>query len=192
MAYGHPRLDPTESRRGSQLSENVRCLDCQSGSVTSIAMTTSQTHWLIFATFAGPVIGAILAAGIVGMVIRLTRAKEQRIHHVGVSGSDIYNRGVPLDEGQFREVFAAFQAELDTLKPPAERDKWQEAQAGAAHRRLAVISGTFPELFPILANADDAWHWYAENNAYATGDLRQHHGWRLMPGLQVDTRARPG
>jgi hypothetical protein len=40
-------------------------------------MTPSQTHWLIFATIAGPVLGALLAAGIVGLVIRLAHTRAQ-------------------------------------------------------------------------------------------------------------------
>jgi len=150
-------------------------------------MTASQTHWLIFATFTGPIVGAILAAGIVGLMIRLTRARAQQIKHVAVSGTDLYHRGVPLDEAQFREVFAAFEAELATLKPPAERDQWQNAQAAAAHHRLAVITGTFPQPYPIRANVDDAWRWYAEKSAYQTGDLQRRHGWRLLPGFRIST-----
>jgi len=34
------------------------------------------------------------------------------VKHVAVSGADLYHRGVPLDETQFREAFAEMQAEL--------------------------------------------------------------------------------
>ncbi len=41
------------------------------------------------------------------------------MRHVPARGTDLYRNGVPLTETQFREVFVAYQAELDELPPPA-------------------------------------------------------------------------
>jgi hypothetical protein len=102
---------------------------------------------------------------------------------VPVSGADIYHRGVPLYEAQFRDAFAAMQAELDELGPQAERNEWQLKQGYAAINRLSMLTGTFPQAFPIRSNVDDAWQWYADNNSYVIIDLPQRHGWRLLsPG----------
>lgn len=39
--------------------------------------------------------------------------------------------------------------------------------------RFSMLTGTFPNAFPMLGDADMAWTWYAENNRYATGATRQ-------------------
>jgi hypothetical protein len=62
----------------------------------------------------------------------LAGARARRIKHVPVDGAELYANGVPMDEAQFRAAFAAYQAELDTLSPTAERDEWQLAQQRAA------------------------------------------------------------
>jgi hypothetical protein len=53
----------------------------------------------------------------------LARARARRVKHVPVTGTELYANGVPLDEAQFREAFAAMQAGLDELSPPAERNQ---------------------------------------------------------------------
>ena len=83
---------------------------------------------------------------------------------------------------QFRAAFAAYQAELDALPPPAERNEWQRARQVAASQRLAVITGTHPHAFPNLGEPDLAWAWYRDNNPYATAALPRHGRFRLPPG----------
>ena len=140
--------------------------------------------WLLVIV-AGGVPGAVVASflnpGIRPAILTLARARAQRVRYVPVDGAELYANGVPMDEAQFRAAFAAYQAELDTLSPPAERDAWQTAQANAAIQRLAVITGTHPNTFPNLGDPDDAWAWYRDNNPYATERLPQRHGFRLLP-----------
>jgi hypothetical protein len=57
----------------------------------------------------------------------------------------------------------------------------------AAAQRLAVIAGTHPQTFPNLSDPDQAWEWYRDNNPYATADLSQHHGFRLLPPGEIAT-----
>lgn len=127
-----------------------------------------------------PVVVSSVVAGVIGYVVSpsftkgllaLARARAQRVQHVPVSGTDLYNNGVPLTEEQFREVFAAMQAELDELSPPAERGEWELKRQYAAVNRLSLLAGMYPHAFPMLGNADDAWDWYKDNNPYATADL---------------------
>jgi hypothetical protein len=88
-----------------------------------------------------------------------------------------------MDEAQFRAAFAAYQAELDELPPPAERDAWQTARQNAACQRLAVITGTHPNAFPNFGDPDQAWNWCRDNNPYAAGRLPRRYGFRLLsPG----------
>ena len=100
---------------------------------------------------------------------------------------ELYGNGVPMDEAQFRAVFAAYQAELESLPPPAERDQWQIAQQIAASRRLAVLTGTDPHGFPNLGDPGQAWEWYRDNNGYATGLLPLRLTWRLLPPGEIAT-----
>jgi hypothetical protein len=86
-----------------------------------------------------------------------------------------------MDEAQFRAAFVAYQAELDELPPPAERNEWGMKRQFAAAQRLAVITGTHPQAFPNLGNPDHAWECYRDNNPYATIDLPRRHGFRLLP-----------
>jgi hypothetical protein len=74
-----------------------------------------------------------------------------------VSGTDLYACGVPLTETQFREVFAAYQSELDELQPPADRTAWEMKRQFAAAQRLAVLTGTHPHAFPNVGDTDQAW-----------------------------------
>ncbi|MDQ2814660.1 MAG: hypothetical protein M3Z75_23075 [Actinomycetota bacterium] len=136
----------------------------------------NTTEWLITATVAGPVIAAFLTAGFTGAIRGLAEARAQRIKHVPVSGADLYAHGVPLTEAQFREVFAAYQSELDELPPPADRTEWDLKRQYAAVQRLAVLTGTHPQTFPNVGDADQAWGWYAANNPYASAELPRVHG----------------
>lgn len=90
------------------------------------------------------VIGALLSPGVGKGLVTLAGARARRIKHVAVDGADLYANGVRMDEAQFRAVLAAYQAGLDELSPPAERDAWRRAQQVAASQRLAVITGTHP------------------------------------------------
>jgi hypothetical protein len=90
------------------------------------------TSWLIVATVAGPVADALVTPGFTRAVLRLARSRAQRVQHVEASGADLYNDGVPLTETQFREAWAAMQAELDQLPPAAERNDWQLKRQYAA------------------------------------------------------------
>src|SRR5258708_38844518 len=95
--------------------------------------------WLL--TVASLVIGNLIAPSVGSGLRALASARVRRVKHVPVDGAELYASGVPMDEAQFRAVFAAYQAELDALPPPAERNKWQTAQQIAASQRLAVITG---------------------------------------------------
>jgi hypothetical protein len=127
------------------------------------------TEWLIAATVAGPILATLAAPGFTGAVFQLVRAREQRVKHVEVSGTDLYELGVPMAEGQFREMFAAYRAALDELPPPKDRTEWDMSRQFAAAQRVAVLTGTHPNAFPNLGDPDKAWQWYAENNPYVTG-----------------------
>ena len=134
------------------------------------------------------VIGALLSPSVGKGLLILAGARARRIKHVPVDGAELYANGVPMEESQFRAAFAAYQAELDALPPPVERNEWQMKQQFAATQRLAVITGTHPHAFPNLADPDQAWEWYRDNNPYATAaDLSQHHGFRLLPPGEIAT-----
>jgi hypothetical protein len=98
----------------------------------------NTTNWLIIATAAGPIVATLVAPGFISAVLKLAKARAQRIEHVPVSGTDLYACGVPLTEAQFREVFAAYQSELDELPPPADRSYWEMKRQFAAAQRLAA------------------------------------------------------
>jgi len=146
------------------------------------------TTWLILSTaVVGPACGALFAPGFTRALLALARARARRVKHVPASGADLYYRGVLLDEAQFRQAFAAMQAELDELGPQAERNEWQLKQGFAAINRFSVLAGTYPQAYPVRSNADDAWEWYAENNRYVTEEFPQRHGWRLLPPGTIET-----
>jgi hypothetical protein len=127
------------------------------------------------------VIGGLLSPSVGKGLLMLTAARARRIKHVPVDGAELYANGVPMNEAQFRAAFAAYQAELGALSPPAERDDWQLAQQYAAVQRLAVLTGTHPQSFPNIGSQDRAWDWYRDNNPYATGALPRNHALRLLP-----------
>ena len=72
----------------------------------------------------GAVLGAVLSPVMAKALLALARARAQRVMHVPASGTHLYTNGVPLTEEQFREAFAAMNADLDRLPPPAERSEW--------------------------------------------------------------------
>jgi hypothetical protein len=133
------------------------------------------------------IIGALLSPSAGKGLVTLAGARARRIKHVLVDGAELYANGMPMDEAQFRAAFAAYQAELDALPPPAERDAWQTAQQVAASQRLAVITGTHPHAFPNLGDPDQAWEWYRDNNPYVTAALPRRHRFRLLPPGEIAT-----
>ena len=131
------------------------------------------------------VIAALLSPSVGKGLLSLARVRARRIKHVRVDGADLYTSGVPMDEVQFRAVFGAYQAELDELAPPAERNEWQMKRQFAAAQRLAVITGTHPQAFPNLGDPDQAWEWYRDNNPYSTADLPRRHVFQLAPPGEI-------
>jgi hypothetical protein len=106
---------------------------------------------------------------------------------VPVSGAHLYTYGVPLTDEQFREAFAAMNADLGRLPPPAERSDWEMQEQYAAVNRSSVLTGRFPHAYPIRDSADDAWAWYHENNPYATPDPLRGTGRRSQPPGAIAT-----
>jgi hypothetical protein len=135
------------------------------------AAVSTSDRWLIAATFIGPILGALAATGLISGLLRLAKARAQRVEHVAASGADLYLYGVPLTEAQFREAFRSLQAELDQLPPPAERSEWDSDRGYHAINRFSMLTGTFPQPFPLLGDIDQAFDWYAANNRYATRSL---------------------
>ena len=133
------------------------------------------------------VLGGLLSPSVGKGLLILAGARARRIKHVPVDGAELYANGMPMDEAQFRGAFTAYQAELEALAPPAERDAWQTAQQYAAAQRLAVITGNHPDVFPNLGDPDQAWEWYRDNNPYATAELPRRHGFRLLPPGDIAT-----
>lgn len=130
-------------------------------------------------------ITALLSPSVGKGLVTLAKARTRRIKHVPIDGAELYANGMPMDEAQFRSAFGAYQAELDMLPPPAERNKWQTAQQIAASQRLAVITGTHPHAFPNLGDSDQAWEWYRDSNPYATAALPRRHRFRLLPPSEL-------
>ena len=146
----------------------------------------NTTDLLIIATAAGPIVATLVAPGFTGAVLALTRARALRVQHVAVSGTSLFHNGVPLTESQFREVFAAYQAELDELPAPADRSEWDLKRQYSAAQRLAVLTGRHPHAFPNVGDADQAWEWYAANNPYATADLPHAHDMPVSSDWMAD------
>jgi len=153
-----------ESRRRTVPSANVR----RSSPPRCTFPIMDSTGWLILGTFTGPVLGALAATGLIAALLSVAKARAQRVKYVPVSGIDLYANGVPLTESQFRELFAALQADLSALPPPGERSKDDMERQYTAVRRFSVLTGTFPQAFPSLGNVDQAWEWYASYNRYGT------------------------
>ncbi|MGH3224849.1 MAG: hypothetical protein ACRDPY_40255 [Streptosporangiaceae bacterium] len=146
----------------------------------------NTTDWLIIATAAGPIVATLVAPGFISTVLKLAKARAQRVQHVPASGTDLYQNGVLLTETQFRELFAAYQPELDKLPRPADRTDWDMKRQFAAAQRLAVLTGTHPHAFPNFGDPDQAWEWYAANNPYAAAELPQIHGMPVSPDWLAD------
>jgi hypothetical protein len=104
----------------------------------------TATDWLIVATIAGPFIGALAATAFTGAIRELAAARARSVQHIPASGTDLYHNEVPLTETQFREVFAAYTAELPL---PADRTEWEMKRQFAADQRLAVLTGAHPHAF---------------------------------------------
>lgn len=145
----------------------------------------NETDWLIAATASGPFVGGLVTAAFTGALRQLATARARRVRYIPASGTSLYRDGVPLTEAQFREVFAAHRAALDELPPPAERDEWDTGRGRDAVRRLAVLAGTHPQAFPLIADPDHAWEWYAANNRYATraAQIRPRRRWAARLGI---------
>jgi hypothetical protein len=133
------------------------------------------------------VIGALLSPSVAKGLLTLAGVRAHRVKHVPVDGGELYANGVPMDEAQFRAAFAAYQAELGELSPPAERNEWEMKRQYAAVQRLAVITGTHPRGFPNLGDPDQDWEWYRGNNPYATAAQPRRHGLRLLPPGEIAT-----
>lgn len=146
------------------------------GTSPSTLPRMSTAAWLVIATFMGPVIAILVGAGVVGLVVKIMNTRAQRVEHVDADGADLYHHGVPLTEAQFREAWAAKDAELARLPLPADRDEWQRQRGYDAVQRMSFLGGTFPQAFPNLGDVDEAYGWYAENNYYATRSLPRRRG----------------
>ena len=133
---------------------------------------TIADKWLIAATVAGPILGALAATGLISGVLRLARARARRIEHVDATAADLYRYGVPLTEQQFRDAYAAMRAELDQLPPPAERSVPDWERQYTAVNRFSMLTGTYPLAFPVLDEADSAWAYYVGYSNYMTRDVR--------------------
>jgi hypothetical protein len=107
--------------------------------------------WLIAIgpVIVGAVLGAVLSPGLGRAVLALARARAQRVKYVPVSGAHLYAYGVPLTDEQFREAFAAMNADLGRLPPPAERSDWEMQEQYAAVNRFSVLTGRFPHAYSI-------------------------------------------
>lgn len=53
----------------------------------------NTTDWLIIATAAGPIVATLVAPGFIGAVLKLAKARAQRVQHVPASGADLYHNG---------------------------------------------------------------------------------------------------
>lgn len=139
----------------------------------------SDTGWLILATFLGPIAGAVAATGLISALMTAARARARRVEHVDASGADLFMHGVPLDEEQFRDLYAATMAELDKLPPNDKRTDQDREEQYAILRRFGALTGF--SRFPMLDSADRAWAWYAQNNHYATRGLPRRRGFIIHP-----------
>ena len=158
------------------------CCSVLTVDLSRVAHGMNTTDWLIIATAAGPIFATLAAPGFIGAVLKLAKARARRVQHIPASGTDLYHNGVPLTETQFREVFAAYQSELNELPPPPDRTDWEMKRQFAAAQRLAALTGTHPHAFPNIGDADQAWEWYAACNPYAAVDLPRIHGMPISPG----------
>ena len=54
------------------------------------------------------IIGALLSPSAAKGLLTLAAARARRVKHIPITGAGLYANGVPLDEAQFRAVFAAY------------------------------------------------------------------------------------
>jgi len=124
--------------------------------------------WLILATFLGPVLGAGVAAGVIGGLLKVANGRAQHVRYVAANGADLYNLGVPLTQAQFREAFAALRTDLATLPAaPGTRNEWDLQRQGEMETRFSVLTGAWPQAFPSTDDIDEAWRWYSAYGPYA-------------------------
>jgi len=106
---------------------------------------------------------------------------------VPVSGTYLYANGVPLTEEQFREAFAAMNADLDRLSPPAERSEWEMSSS----TRLSIASPCLPACsrMPTRSAATQTMRGPGTRRTtlYAASDLPRGTGWRLQPPGDIVT-----
>jgi hypothetical protein len=133
------------------------------------------------------VLGAVLSPSMARAVLALARARAQRVKYVPVSGTYLYANGVPLTEKQFREAFAAINADLDRLSPPAERSEWEMSSS----TRLSIASPCLPACsrMPTRSAATQTMHGPGTRRTtlYAASDLPRGTGWRLQPPGDIVT-----
>jgi hypothetical protein len=169
---------------GQQTSRlRVRCTNLSVATGTLPAMNIDI--WL--PPVLAAIIGALLSPSAGTALLTLAAARARRVKHMPIDGAEMYTKGIPLDEAQFRAVFAAYQAELEELPPPAARNEWEMKRQYAASQRLAVITGTHPHAFPNLGDPEQAWEWYRDKNSYATAARPCRHGFRLLPPGDIAT-----
>lgn len=96
---------------------------------------------VIVAAVFGTVLSPSMARAVLALARARARARAQRVKHVPVNGTYLYANGVPLTEEKFREAFAAMNADLDRLSPPAERSEREIKQQYAAVNRFSVLTG---------------------------------------------------
>ena len=150
-------------------------------------MFASMNVWLtvIITAAVSAVVGNLFGSGVAKGLLRLATARARKVEHIDATGEQLFEYGVPLDEAQFRDAFAALRKVLDRLGPQADRNEWQLKEGFAAINRFSALTGTSP--FPVLADEDSAWTSYSENNAYATREFPERHGWKLLPPGTVET-----
>ncbi len=131
--------------------------------------------WLILASFTRPIAGALVATGLISGILRLARARAERVEHMPVTGTDQYSNGVPMDEAQFRTAYAAMQAELDQLPPLTERKRMADAASVRRREQAFDARRDVSAGVPMLGDADRAWAMYQANSRYATRRLGCRH-----------------
>ena len=90
-----------------------------------------------------------------GRVSHPGRVRARRIKHVRVDGAELYANGAPMDEAQFRAAFGAYQAELDELPPPAERNEWEVGAPTATRTRDLLLRRQ--SLYPLSYRGRPGW-----------------------------------
>jgi hypothetical protein len=148
------------------------------------SMTGNDLLVVIITALVSGVAGNLFSGSVTKGLLKLVTTHARHIEHIAATGAQLFEYGVPLDEAQFRDAYRAYQAVQDRLGPAAERNEWQAAEGVAAVRKFSILAGT--ACFPMLGEEDSAWTWYSENNAYATREFPERHGWKLQPPGTVE------